>query len=239
MSLILRRGWLAISIDMELISFEKYIEEMENFIENQLYELNEQYEKQIEGVSSEEEKTHIFEWQYEDQFYHYKNEFPNILRKSFIISLYSFLEQNLKKICKHLEKKYKLEPTFNSNIEKGIVQNCYEYLTNTAKVDLNLAQEEWRKIQKINKIRNHFVHDGNDVLDKVIKPKHWKEHRANKTLNAFIYFNLATEDKTYTNMVKGVGTLKYDIQIPNDFCRESLNIIKNFFEKLIHSIKLY
>ncbi|HDR7714970.1 hypothetical protein VSY18_22780 [Bacillus albus] len=239
MSFFVKRGWIAISIDMEIIAFEKYIEEMESFIKNQLHELNEQYEKQIEGVSSDEEKTHIFEYQYEDQFYHYKNEFPNILRKSFIISLYSFLEQNLKKICKHLEKKHNLKPTFASKIEKAIVQNCYEYLNETAKVDLNIVQDEWGKIRKINKIRNHFVHDGNDVLDKILKPRHWKERRTNQILNAFIHFNLATEDKKYTDIGKPTGILKYEIQISDEFCRESLNIIKSFFEKLTCTIKLY
>ncbi|MED0994361.1 hypothetical protein P4T34_02535 [Bacillus mobilis] len=235
MSFFIKHNWLAISIDMELKTFEKYMNEMENFIINQLHELDAQYSEEKKRCSSEEEATHIFEYQYENQFYYYENDFPHILRKSFIISLYSFLEQKLMEICKNLEYSNNKKLSLASMGSKGIFK-YYKYLNEIANVDLTSVKKEWHQIIKINKIRNHFVHDGNDLLDKILKPKNKEEYQTNKTLNAFIHFNLAVEDKQFTKVVKPQGKLKYSTQISDEFCKEALNIIKAFLKKLTHSV---
>ncbi|HFR4168428.1 TPA: hypothetical protein ACHVJ4_005252 [Bacillus cereus] len=180
MSFFVKRNWLAISIDMELKTFEKYMNEMENFIINQLHELDTQYSERKKRSSSEAEATHIFEYQYENQFYYYENEFPHILRKSFIISLYSFLEQKLMEICKNLEYNNSQKLSLDSINSKGVFK-YYKYLNEIVNVDLTSVKKEWHQIIKINIIKNHFVHDGNDLLDKILKPKNKEEYQTNKT----------------------------------------------------------
>ncbi|WP_305927697.1 hypothetical protein [Bacillus mycoides] len=90
MGSIFKKGWINISIDMGLSSFDNYINEMEDFLSNQVSELKKQFNEAIKDMDSHEAEI-IFEYEYEDQFFYFRKEFPNILRKSFIISLYSFL----------------------------------------------------------------------------------------------------------------------------------------------------
>ncbi|AIY76336.1 TPA: hypothetical protein ACLQU7_001009 [Bacillus tropicus] len=235
MNFFVKRNWLAISIDMELRTLEKYMNEMEKFIINQLHELDAQYDKRRKRCSSEE-ATHIFESYYENQFYYYENEFPYILRKSFIISLYSFLEQKSMEICKISEYNNRRILPLDSIESKGIFK-YYKYLNEVVNIDSTILKKEWSQIIKINKIRNHFVHDGNILLDKILKPKNKEDYQTNNTVHAFIHFNLAAEDKQFTKLLKPQGKLKYSTQISDEFCQEALNIIKAFFEKLTCSIE--
>ncbi|MED4971372.1 hypothetical protein, partial [Parageobacillus toebii] len=240
MSSVFKRGWINLSIHMGLDSFTHYINAMENFLDNQLKELEEQYIEETKNVPPEVAEN-IFEYQYEDQFYYYQDEFPNILRKSFIISLYSFLEQELIRICRHIEKNNSFEVRLDDIKDKGIFK-CHEYLTEIAKIDFSTVNNEWEKIKKINKIRNHFVHNGSDILDKVVKPKSNKERKINQTFRAFEYFKLAEEDKIYTKFRESMNDkkiLKYHVKITSEFCKEALNIIKSFFDKLTDLLKLY
>lgn len=239
MTNIFKRGWININITMGITSFANYINEMEDFLSSQLRELEEQLEHDTKNVDSEEAQ-YIFEYQYEDQIYYLREEFPNILRRSFIISIYSFLEQELNRICLHLEKNNKFEITLENLTNDNGIFNAYKFLSEIAKVNVNSVDYEWKKIIKINKIRNHFVHNGDDILNKVMKPKSIKEIKGNQTLYAFQYFNLAKEDKIYTEFRNSKeDTKKYDVKIPQNFCKETINIIGIFFDKLTRTLKVY
>ncbi|WP_144559685.1 hypothetical protein [Bacillus thuringiensis] len=241
MSSIFKRGWINMSIDMGLNSFDNYINEMEDFLSNQVNKLEKQFNEAIKDIDSHEAEI-IFEYEYEDQFFYFRKEFPNILRKSFIISLYSFLEQELNHICKHLEENNEFELTLNDLKSHTGIFKSYKYLDQVAKINLNTFKSEWTKILKINKIRNHFVHNGSDMLNKVIQPMGKEEQRINTTCTAFKYFNLVEEDKTYTKFRESINDrriLIYDITVSNDFCKEALSIVKDFFDKLTNMLKLY
>lgn len=239
MSNIFKRGWIDLSIHMGITSLGSYLEEMENNLEDQLNSLEKQYLEDIKDVS-ENEAENIFEYQYEDRVFYLREEFPNILRKSFVISLYSFLEQQLFTICKHVEKNNKLSISFN-NFKKGTgIFKSYRYLTEIANIDLSSLDEEWIKIENINKIRNHFVHAGSDTLKKLLKPKNQIEEKSNRTIEAFISFNLAIEDENYSEFQKQIKDncpSIYDLKINSAFCKSALEIIQTFFDKLTDLLK--
>ncbi|WP_191565978.1 hypothetical protein [Metabacillus idriensis] len=240
MSNVFKRGWINISITMGIDSFDNYINEMENFLSNQLYELEEQFKKDTSNLDSDEAEN-IFEYQYEDQFYYFRNEFPNILRKSFITSLYSFLEQELNRICLHLEKNNNFEKTLdNLTNDRGIFKS-YKFLSQIARVNLSTVRYEWEEIKKVNKIRNHFVHNGSDLIEEIVKykPLDREEMRKNQTFNAFKHFNLVEEDPKFHRLLTETEILKYDIKIPSEFCKDVLSIIKKFFDELTSMLKLY
>ncbi len=80
------------------------------------------------------------------------------------------------------------------------------------------------------------------MLNQVIQPMDKEEKRINTTCTAFKYFNLVEEDKTYTKFRESINdrrTLLYDIMVTNDFCKEALSIVQDFFDKLTNMLKLY
>lgn len=234
-----KRGWINLNINMGLNSFKNYINELENFLSSQHRELEEEYKQHTKNMDSEEAQ-YIYEYQYDDQFHYIREEFPNILHKSFIVSIYSFLEQELNNICLHIEKNSSFKvPNQELRNENGIF-NSYKFLKEVANVNVKPVSSEWEKIKQINKIRNHIVHNGNDILDRYMNPKSIEEIRKNQTLRAFEFFRLAEEDKNFTkSRVSPNETKKYDIKFTRDFCEEALNIFSEFFDKITNIVKLY
>ncbi|MFH0070807.1 hypothetical protein [Peribacillus sp. NPDC056705] len=230
------RGWINLSIQWGLDSFSNYIDEMEDILSVQLKKLEKKYKEEIKNIS-EDQAEDLFEYNYADQVSYLKDDFPNILRKSFVTSLYSFLEQQLGKICEQVQ----LARLDDSKIRSGIF-NYYEYLTDEVRVDFDTLNEAWSKIEKINKIRNHIVHNGDDTLNKVKSPQSKEEKRNNAAIDAYLYFNLAKEDKVYNDFLiseNKANKLKYDIKISSDFCEEILNITRVFFDTLTNLLKDY
>ncbi|MFD4931837.1 hypothetical protein ACFWMS_23615 [Peribacillus butanolivorans] len=236
MNNVFTRGWINLSIQWGLDGFSNYIDEMEDILSLQLKKLEKKYKEEIKNIS-EDQAEDLFEYNYADQVSYLKDEFPNILRKSFVTSLYSFLEQQLAKICEQV----KIARQDDSKISSGIF-NSYKYLTEEVGVEFDTLNEAWSKIEKINKVRNHIIHNGDDTLFKVENPQSKEEKRNNAALDAFIYFNLAKEDKKYNEFstsINRTNKMKYDIKISSDFCEEALNILRVFFDKLTNLLKDY
>ncbi len=224
MSYVFKRGWINLSISMGMSSFRNYIDELEGFLSSQVDELIEEYKEEVKGMDTEEAQ-HVYEYKYEDQLYFYREEFPNILRKSFIISIYSFLEQELNNICKHFNRNYEMGGIFQSNI----------FLREEAGVNFQPFRDEWDKIEKINIIRNYCVHNGKTIINEIKNPQNKKDKKNNAVCSALKYFNLAVMDNDYIDE----SIFKYDVNISSEFCKTALNIIGEFFDKLTDSLKLY
>ncbi|WP_048882942.1 hypothetical protein [Bacillus sp. 445_BSPC] len=234
MNNVFTRGWINLSIQWGLDGFSNYIDEMEEILSVQLKKLEKEYKEETKNIS-EDQAEDLFDYNYADKVSYLKDEFPNILRKSFVTSLYSFLEQQLGKICEQVQ----LARQDDSKIRTGIFYS-HKYLTKEVRVDFDTLNEAWSKIEKINKIRNHIVHNGEDTLNKVTDPKSKKDEKNNETLDAFIYYNLAKEDKDYNDFLKSenkVHKLKYDIKISSDFCEEILSDTREFFDTLTNLLK--
>ncbi|MGE1164499.1 hypothetical protein ACQJ0Y_14620 [Peribacillus simplex] len=238
MNKVFTRGWIKLSIDWGLDGFYNYIEEMEGILNLQLEKLVNEYKEESKNLS-EDQAEDFYEYNYADQVNYFKDDFPNILRKSFVTSLYSFLEQQLVKVCQEVHKVIQ-DDSYNRKYNRSPIFYSYKYLTEEVKVDSDTLNETWSKIEKLNKIRNHLVHNGGDTLNKIKDPKNKNDEKNNETLDAFIYYNLAKEDKKYNEFLiseNKAHKLKYDIKISSDFCEEILNITREFFDTLTNLLK--
>jgi len=87
--------------------------------------------------------------------------FPNIQRRSALLTLYSFLEHELTQLCILFKK------TENFNLElkdingKGIISKTIIYLEKVACLKI----KDWTKIHDIRKIRNLIVHNDGRLID--------------------------------------------------------------------------
>lgn len=119
---------------ISLSHFQMYSNDMENYLLKKRIKAN--YEEDEFEIDDEEEENGLENtWQYFLGDKHmYSIQFPNILRSSLLISIYSFLENQLIRLCKELQIKMNLSVKFNSISGKGI-EKAKVYLSDVVKLD--------------------------------------------------------------------------------------------------------
>jgi len=120
-------------------------------------------------------------WSFEAVF---EEHFPNLQRRSALITVYSYFEHELHKLCilfQH-QKRLKLTPTDLRG--KGFEQSA-DYLQKVVGLTIDKKSSEWQSFKKIRAIRNMIVHrDGRlqdsqgkipaEVSDAMVLLKHLK-----------------------------------------------------------------
>lgn len=83
--------------------------------------------------------------------------FPNLQRRSALITLFAFFEHELDKLCKRVRTQsgYKIDLADIS--EKGILRST-TYLLKVADMDGIRNSSEWHEVKQIQSIRNQIVH---------------------------------------------------------------------------------
>lgn len=89
----------------------------------------------------------------------YQNFFPNLHRCSVFMTLYSVFENDLNRLCQHLEHKLNLKLKVSDLSGKGI-DRAKLYLTKVANLDLSAlsSHQFWNEIKHIQQVRNAIVH---------------------------------------------------------------------------------
>ncbi|MDM8149979.1 hypothetical protein [Priestia megaterium] len=147
--------------------FQMYANDMENYL----------LKKQIKACDYEEDELDFDEYEEDEEDgidstlryflgdnHVYSIQFPNILRSSLLISIYSFLENQLTRLCKELQMKMELSVKYNSINGKGI-EKAKVYLSDVVKLDFPSGSQEWQKINNYQNIRNCFAHSEGIVKD--------------------------------------------------------------------------
>ena len=135
--------------------------------------------QQIKATRENDERIEWLEDNYDDEdedvsleYYHYRigsmhkfySSFPNILRSSLLIAVYSFFETSLVNLCKELNNTKKYSVRYNSIAGKGI-EKVKLYLTEVVEIDFPSGSIEWSKINDYRLIRNCFAHGQGKVTD--------------------------------------------------------------------------
>jgi hypothetical protein len=152
-------SWLQISVKLTLNDLQKYSDDIEAHLIQRKDELVKDYDAQSSGMS-QEEKDELYEYMFHDENHSITKTYPNLLRKTHVISVYSFIEQELLNICNVIERynsiALKLEDVEKKH--KGIFRAMI-YLKQTLGLKV-FSQNIWTKILDINKVRNHIIHEG-------------------------------------------------------------------------------
>lgn len=93
--------------------------------------------------------------------------FPNLHRRSALITLYSFLEFELNKLCEELKDKNDLELSLKDLKGDGI-ERASSYLRKVIKLSWDNSRGVWSEIKKIQNIRNKIVHHDGKINIKEI-----------------------------------------------------------------------
>lgn len=90
--------------------------------------------------------------------------FPNLQRRSALITLYSFFEHELDKLCERLRKHENLKVKVTDMADTS-VKRSVTYLGKVVGVDGNQQSHIWSEIQDIRQIRNLVVHSDGRLFD--------------------------------------------------------------------------
>ncbi len=195
-----------VEVDANLFEFSRYYDIFENYLQQYSDEF-------LKGLKNEIQKNQDdpFLGQLEDYLYDthqiLAKEYPNILRKSIIITCYSYLEKELFIICE-IQKNAKSLPLDVKDLKGNGIEQAKKYLNKVAGIDFS-DNKTWEEIQNIRKIRNLIVHkDG--ILDDKDKIREYIEKRPSEISiegNKIIFKNA-------------------------DYCRHVINIITDFHKEI-------
>ena len=204
-------------------------------IENEKESFKNWFEKETKDMS-EEQINDFFDW-YGDDYYIVDDVFRKINLYSFIITLYSYIEQGLNTVCRAKytdrrteQKKANLKaedegrkPEFKNLLAvtlkdfggKGIYK-ARRYLEKVFAVSFDSVKEEWDEINGLAKMRNAIVHNNGFDTGYIEKDAKIKQHIRDGRLEI-----TAHSEDSYGHIV--IKTEYLDAIIP---------IAKNFFNKL-------
>jgi hypothetical protein len=94
----------------------------------------------------------------------WEEHFPNMLRRSALITVYSYFEHELVKLCGIVKNEKKLSLAFADLREDGI-ERAVNYLGKVANLDTKKADPLWSSLAHIKIVRNTIVHRDGRIHD--------------------------------------------------------------------------
>ena len=203
-----------------------YLHMMEDYSRSSLDDFREKYEEEFKKRTSLE----VDSITREDFLLSRKKGFLQHLLANFIVSWYSFVEQEMMHICESLDLKISIGVKDNPSFGKGIFR-VRKFLKESTKYDID--KDTWDELIGVNRLRNFIVHQGLDVVGKYDQPaadfivRTFKDGRVlhfqieKNFLEYLIKHNLIEE--THSN---------YSIVPTFDYCRELIEFAQKLFKDL-------
>lgn len=197
-------------IEQEDYGFSLSVEESE--LGNQLEFLRD-YLETLEGFLSSHAETESVS--FDDPSYKQKiYEFIDLLRSSFLVSLYSYLETRLVNECRQSQHDNpSLKLSFDDINGRNIIKKAETYLVKVLDTSFPFDTDpHWKEIHWYNQIRNCIVHKEGKVFDKELK-KYIESHSDISLVQAF--------GNDY-------------LILSNSFCEKALSTISTFLTSLLY-----
>lgn len=221
---------------IELARFDSFLVSVERLLEDAVQDLDEQVAVQISAAGWDKDVDEFFgpppsvedlvedeqvrcALGFEEGYWELEEGFPNILRKSLFVAIYSFIEALLYAICLYKERAdnlpVSLEDFRDMDRSKGI-ELSKNYLMRVAGFAVGKI-DRWQTITNYQKLRNCIVH-GESRL---------------KNLN----LKQARELKKYVSRESSLewGGWGDSIVFRKGFCEEVLKTTRSFFDQLFES----
>lgn len=208
----------------------QYIATFEEFLENRLQPLKDNWSEFLKkrGYSSTEiemyEKGETDDWKLRlnisldftmfDQSREMKNfeeMFPQILRRSFFITVYAIFEKSLDSYCRAYGETSNSPLVLNDLQGKGVIRSR-KYLVKVLQRPFPDDSMEWQEIQAYNKLRNCFVHNDGRI----------QNYPDEKFIRSYIAHNAPLIEIDSWN----------EIVIKKGFCEKVLNVFEQFEKQL-------
>lgn len=161
----------------DLEEVHEYYDRVEYFFDNDAEKLEQEFENKAEKINlSDSNQRHDLIAKYGREIIDSQSAFPELLKNSLLITIYSLTEIHLSEICRFFERKniskIKLKDLNGKGIEKS-----KKFLTKIAEIDFSSINSQWNFLKSLNLIRNNLVHNGS------ILPKD-ADHKLNRIVES-------------------------------------------------------
>jgi len=250
--------WLWIDLEpYQLGLFAEYLDTLETFLKSEIQEHSRrlrklsqerlrQLKKEMEAASETMGQVSplafdsFFPTSEEEVIYHEQqllDHFGTILRRSFLVAVYSSTEAQLNRFCRLLETELNL-PIPLEKVEKcpdQSIERAKKYLVEEAKVNFP-ESEEWKRLVAYKRVRNQVVHNegllpSDEEIQKLSKRKRSKIKALNKALKEYIVNHPHLALSTPASG-QSVGNHRPEIIIHKGFCEEIVATCEKFFQDL-------
>lgn len=205
---------------LQIQDFVDYITVMEESIESHKDLLVENYHERTKGFN-EQQAQELYEAEYFDRYVNLDHTYSFILRKSLFITLYSFLETELKRIAKSIESKKLTNIKINDVRYKGI-QGYLFFIEEVNNIHLELHPETRALLKSYNKLRNRFVHDEDDELTE-------GQYENLKNVDGIMYSHFNYPEHKPMHFIESLDSCFNDNYI---------QLISNVLDELYHSLTI-
>jgi hypothetical protein len=218
-------GGIPTAWELRVGDYRDYLSSLEQFLENEARILDERYDAEVqeaiegkEGVNCGdytlpgqlgEEESGALEYFFAESLRTLEDTFPNILRRSFFVTIFSLIEVQLNAICRGLERTG-LPPFEESKKDDESIGRAKTYLSQAGIRLQDLP--EWNELRNYQQLRNCIVHS-----EARLEGARHEEH-----LKQYIKSN---SDKL--EWISG-----REIVFRKEFCEEVLQVSHRFFTKL-------
>ncbi len=217
-----------LGVYMELDYYETYCNRMEGLLKEQEERLHRKIQEESNGLSGYEKAEHFENYGSSYEYKFVTDIFPDLQRKSGLISLYTILERNLIQICRMQEKMSDNPVKMDDLNIEGYIERARTYLTKVIQINLPQKSETWLRIKMIQELRNKCAHSngavptGNGPLIKYIKKSEFLDiYRPGELFQA--------ENKNHNE--------PYQVQIKSGYLEGCIAVFREFFEDLFKKLK--
>lgn len=202
---------------IKLDDYKNYIQFMEENIKTHKKSLADSYEFAIKDIDDPEEQQELYEQVFMDDYEGLDRTYSQILRRSLFLTLYSFIENDLKEIAHKLEKKERTSIKLSDISHRGIRQYLF-FIETVSGIQILISEELRQKFLGYNTLRNHIVHNDGSLMNQ-------KQQKSLRPLKE------VTFREAYFSNDKYLGEMSADFNITY------LKDIEEFFEALFTALK--
>lgn len=213
--------FLRCRVNTELEQIRDYIDENEKYIRDSLQNLQ---QKENETRKKCTEKK-LIEYYNSKEYYRLTKSFPNLLRKSVIVTLYSMLDSILNSICDYEKGLHNLDSYLNTKRYGQSIYRAENYLYSKCFFDIS-KYSNWNEMKIYNEIRNLIIHK--DCIIEI------EEYKIDTLLNKSRLIELINE-KRYSKKKGGKmvsGMMLFNVGILDDFFDTISNFLANILTTL-------
>lgn len=217
-------------IEVELEQMSKYLNLVQNSLDEHLKEIDTSYHEDLKLEMPPDEAASMEDY-YLDAYIEAGREFPRLLLSSFIITWYSFVEQELIELCARLKLSFTVGPKDNEYFDKGI-RRARKFLLKAKGYEIDSSL--WQELINIGKLRNILVHEGKTLSCDYLKPE---GKYVSHTDDQGVMFYISVEEALYRylqkhNMVEISSPLLVEIVPTFEYCNYLVEFGKKLFRKL-------
>ena len=145
-------------IHSDFNDLREVIDLTEQYLKKEAARLEKRVNKELEGLSNEEEKEATIGW-YADDFNRLDKVYPIIQRRALFITLMCMTEANLLRACRMCRSAYEIPKEFKKKGKERLIAQSLSYLQDHLTIRDKQLKPHWEFLQDLWTIRNGLVHN--------------------------------------------------------------------------------